>query len=464
MALLEAVSKSSAGRKGRVVSFAAVLLAAILPFFISGFSLTGRIASIVAVCILLWLLELVPPFVPTLLLWVLIPLFLSESDPKYSLPNTLQWAADPVLALFFGGFALAAATERHGLDKKLAAWAFARAGNSFSLALLTAIGLTAFMSMWISNIAAAALMFSCLRPLLSQLETADEIRRALLVGTAVGANLGGIATPIGTGPNAIALAHTANQHHITFIDWMVFAVPLTAALLCLGFAWLWYRTRNVGKDNWKSKVDHAFEVSPSEEAKHDMRLGQISLLCILGISIALWLTEPVHGVAAAVVAVAASASLFLFQLLKKEDLARIDWSTLLLIAGGITIGKLLESSGMISSAAGKLALGQLDPTVAIFILCFASALLSALMSNTATAVLLIPIASAFMPEPSTAILIAVSASFGMPFIISTPPNAMAYGEGARAADLLYPGLVIMFVGCILVSLTGRAVLNFAGIP
>ena len=186
---------------------------------------------------------------------------------------------------------------------------------------------------------------------------------------------------------------------------------------------------------------------------------------VLAASVVLWLTEPVHGIPAAVVSVGAAASLFLSGLLRKNDLGRIDWSTLLLIAGGITLGKMLEASGLIHDAAAKLTLGEMNAYLAIFILCFASAFLSALMSNTATAVLLIPLAGALMPEPSTAILIAVAASFGMPFIISTPPNAMAHGEGGvRSSDLFYPGVVIMLLGCAVVSLTGRAVLNFVGIP
>jgi sodium-dependent dicarboxylate transporter 2/3/5 len=205
--------------------------------------------------------------------------------------------------------------------------------------------------------------------------------------------------------------------------------------------------------------------SPKSEQDERRRRGQIGFLVVLGTAALLWLTEPLHGVPAAVVAMGAAASLFLAGLLKKDDISRIDWSTLLLIAGGITLGRLLEASGLVHAAAANLTLAEMNPYLAIFILCFASALLSALMSNTATAVLLIPLATAFMPQPSTAILIAVAASFGMPFIISTPQNAMAHGEGGvRSTDLLYPGLVIMFLGCVLVSLTGRAVLNLAGIP
>jgi sodium-dependent dicarboxylate transporter 2/3/5 len=438
---------------------APILLAAILPFLLLDSPLASRVVAIVSVCIALWLLDVVPPFVPTLLLWVLIPVFLSPLDSKYSLVNTLRWAADPVLALFFGGFALGAATGRQGLDKRLAAWAFSRSRASFALMLLTTIGMTAFMSMWISNIAAAALMFAALRPLLSQLETGDPARRTLLVGIALGANLGGIATPIGTGPNGIAMSFVAGQHHLTFVDWMVFALPLTVLLIGLGYVLLLGRARTSGGSAWKLNTDL---ISPDETR---LRGGQFGLIAVLGVSVVLWLSEPLHGIPAAVIALAAAASLFLFRLLRKEDIARLDWSTLLLIAGGITVGKLLEASQLISAATDRLSLAELHPTFALFLLCFTSALLSALMSNTATAVFLIPIASAFLPEPSTAILIAISASFGMPFVISTPPNAMAYGEGGlRQSDLFVPGLVIMLIGCAVVSVTGRAVLNFVGVP
>ena len=157
--------------------------------------------------------------------------------------------------------------------------------------------------------------------------------------------------------------------------------------------------------------------------------------------------------------------LFLSGLLKKKDILKIDWSTLLLIAGGITLGRLFEQSGLIKTLAANVPFGDLHPSLTIFLLCLASALLAALMSNTATAVLLIPLATALVPYPSTAILIAISASFGVPFVISTPQNAMVYGEGGvKFGDLFWPGIFLMVLGCVIVSLTGPAVLNFVGIP
>lgn len=442
----------------QAAAFALVFAVSGLALVVIDSPLIARIVAIASACLLLWLFELVPPFVPTLMLWVLIPVVVSPIDSAYSLTNTLRWAADPVLALFFGGFALAAGTERHGLDRTLADFVFKRTHDSAVAALAMVMGLTAFMSMWISNIAAAALMFACLRPVLTGIPADSTLRRSLLVGVAIGANLGGMATPIGTGPNAIAVASVSAAHRVTFIDWMIFALPLTIGLLLLGFLFLRFRFST-------RRELMSFDLIDDRTGESGSRPGRLGFIIVFATGVLMWLTEPIHGIPAAAVALGAAAALFLFRLLEKEDLARIDWSTLLLIAGGITMGRLIEASGLVTSAAERFAVADLHPTVALFILCMTSALLSALMSNTATAVLLIPIAHAFMPEPSTAILIAVSASFGMPFVISTPPNAMAYGEGGlRSSDLLYPGLAVMLVGCLLVSVTGRAVLNFAGIP
>jgi sodium-dependent dicarboxylate transporter 2/3/5 len=238
---------------------------------------------------------------------------------------------------------------------------------------------------------------------------------------------------------------------------MTFALPLTIGMLLLAFLLLIWHSRN---ESGRATLGPATEPA---DLVHDRHPSLV--VAIVVVAAALWLTEPFHHVPAAAVALGAAAFLFLTGLLRQVDLSKIDWSTLLLIAGGITLGRLLETSGIVHAAAAAFPFGQMHPTLTLFILCFASALLSALMSNTATAVMLIPLASVVFPEPSTAILIAVSASFGMPFVVSTPPNAMAYGEGGvRTVDLFVPGLILMIVGCLVVSLTGRAALNLAGIP
>lgn len=441
-----------------ILTVLGISLAAIFAFDSTVLRLTTIIAG---TCLALWLSELVPPFVPTLLLWTLSPLLLGFFDKKFSLPNVLTWAADPVLALFLGGFAIGVATERYGFDKKLAQLSLKASGRSFPKFLLFTIFLTAFLSMWISNIAAAALMLACLRPIAKHFEDNDRLRRMLLVGIALGANIGGISTPVGTGPNAIALAHVSITHHVSFLDWMFLAIPLAFGMLIFGYLILIFRSdlQHQKTENLPAKLT----LQNEEEGKFG--LGEIGFLIVISLTILAWLTEPLHGISASIVALGATSVLFLSGLLKAKDLSKIDWSTLILIAGGITLGKLLEQTGIVKTLAENISWQEINPTLGLFLLCFASAILSALMSNTATAVLLIPLAGAFFPEPSTAILIAISASFGMPFVISTPPNAMVYGEGGvKFKDLFLPGIILMLTGCLLVSLTGRFILNLAGIP
>ena len=443
-----------------IFTIAGISLAATFAFETATLRLTAVVAGI---CLVLWLSETVPPFVPTLLLWTLVPLTLGSLDKKFGLANVLSWAVDPVLALFFGGFVLGVATERYGFDKKLANFALRSAGKSFARLLLFVILLTAFLSMWMSNIAAAALMLAALHPILLNFEFESRLRRALLVGIALGADLGGISTPIGTGPNAIAIASVSSSNPISFLGWMSFALPLAIGMLLASFALILIRVRHEPMD-WSNKIGEIEETPLPAEAETGFKRGESAFLLVFAGTVLLWLTEPLHGVSASVVSLGATSFLFLSGLLKKEDLLRVDWSTLLLIAGGITLGKLLEQSELVRIIAGSVAWSNLNPTLALFVLCLASATLSALMSNTATAVMLIPLAHALVPDPSTAILVAIAASFGIPFVISTPPNAMVYGEGGlKFKDLFLPGIIIMILGCLLISLTGRAILRFAGI-
>ncbi|UYZ57707.1 SLC13 family permease [Hymenobacter latericus] len=437
-------------------ALAALVIGALLPW-VSTFA-EGAALVLAGVCLALWLSEAVPPFVPALLLAVLVPAGLGRHNPaEYGLGQVLGWGADPVLALFFGGFVLSAATRAHALDRALIQQTTRLAGGSgLRLLLLTSV-LTAVLSMWLSNIAASALVLASLQPLLQQLPPNAALRRALLLGVAFGADFGGMATPIGSGPNGLALAETAARGvPVSFGAWMLFALPLTLGLLAAALALVVWRFHLGGSNT-------AVPVTPAEPLPPDARRRH--LLAVLLLTVVLWLTEPWHGVAAGVVALGSAAVLFAIRLITPETLRELDWSTLMLIAGGLMLGRLLEQSGVVRTLSAQVNWQQMPPAVGLFGLCIISALLSALMSNTAAVVMLIPLGQAIYPEPSTAILVALAASMGVPFVISTPPNAMAYSQGGlKPADLLVPGLLLMLGGCLLISLTGRAVLHWAGIP
>jgi solute carrier family 13 (sodium-dependent dicarboxylate transporter), member 2/3/5 len=450
-------AESIRARLAAALALAALATAA--PWALIEDPVVARAAAVGGLCLVLWLSEAVPPYVPTFVLWALTPLALGAFGEELGLRAVLGWSADPVLALFLGGFTLSAAASRYGIDSWIARLAV-RLSRGRRLALLAlAILATALLSMWMSNIAAAAMMIAALHPLFAGMPLDDRFRRALLVGVAVGANFGGIATPVGTGPNAIAIAAMAAMapfHPITFLSWMVFALPLALGLSAAGFLLLALRFRVAGVARLPELAAPAGQ-APAGRARW--------VVLIFACTVAAWLTEPLHGAPSALVALLATAVLFGSGLLERRDLARIDWSTLLLIAGGIGLGNLFEQSGLVGGAAGLIPWAEVPDFVRTLLLCLASALLSAVMSNTATATMLIPLVASFDPSPATAILIAIAASLGIPFAISTPPNAMVYGEGGiQSSDFLVPGLTLMVLGCLLLSATGPAVLRLVGIP
>jgi sodium-dependent dicarboxylate transporter 2/3/5 len=393
--------------------------------------------------------EIVAPFVPTLFLLVATPLLLASFSPRYALRNVLAWSADPVLALFAGGLALGLAAQRHGVDASLASFVVRAAGRSRRALIGFVLAAAAFMSMWLSNVGAAALLLAALRPVLAA-PAETRLRRSLLVALAVGANLGGMTTPIGSGPNAIAIAETSRLHPISFVTWMGFGVPIALGMCVLAYAWLVLRHR----------IGGSCEL-PSEAPAALTRRGRAVVL-LLALTIAAWLTEPLHGFGASSVALVLVLLLFGSKLLTKSDLGSLDWSTLGLIAGGLTLGRLLENTGIVSLLAQALAAADVPRWVWLGALVGASAGLSAIMSNTATAAMLVPVALELDHSPSSAIIVAIATSFGMPFPISTPPNALVYGAGARTADLLEIGLGLMLIGCVLVTLSGSWFLGFLG--
>lgn len=437
-------------------SYLNLVIVLILTCLAGFFSLTyfdnpiqARATFIAGFCLILWLSEIVPAYVPTLVLWALTVLLLGSSSKEFTLTEVLKWSANPVLLLFFGGFAFGVAASRYGLDNLMAKLAVKFSGGSRLFLLSLTVLATAFMSMWMSNIAAAAMMIAALHPLTAKLSSENNFRVALLLAITVGANFGGIATPIGTGPNAIAISALAKTKQITFVEWMSFALPLTIGVLIISTILLVLLYRVKGK----FEIEETIVPTLSHEGK--------LVVVIFTLTILAWLTEPFHGIPSAVVALISSAILFGSNLLSREDLNSIDWGTIALIAGGISLGNLLEQADLISFWANKISWAGMPLTTQLFVVCFASALLAALMSNTATVTMLVPFALTFIPNPSVAVLVAIAASFGVPFIISTPINAMVYSEGGiKAKDFFILGFPLMILGCLVLAVTGFYVLSF----
>ncbi len=408
-------------------------------------SIAARALLLASIALACWLSEWTPTWLPTLLLWLGVPALLAPLDAAFAPARVLAWSADPVLVLFAGGFALAAAARAQGLDRRLADAALRLArGDAWRLVVAAAVATWA-TSMWMSNIAAAAMLLGALAPVLASLPDDAPVRRALLVAVAMGANTGGIGTPIGTGPNAIAIAAAEPVRTIGFVEWMAFGVPLALGLL--GGMLLLVRLR------FRPTGPVALPAAGAPPTAAAPRVALLGLAAVTG-----WLTEPLHGIPAWQVAAALVPLLLATGALPWRALATLDWATLVLIAGGLALGRLLEQAALVGTAIDALALDALPAATRLAVLALAAALLSALMSNTATATVLIPLAWTLEPTPAAAILMAVACSLGVPFAISTPPNAMAVARGLRTRDLLAIGLPLMLAGLAVITLTGPPLL------
>jgi sodium-dependent dicarboxylate transporter 2/3/5 len=411
--------------------------------------LLARATMLTCVALVLWLTELIPLYATTLILLAGCALLLGPLDPRaFSLQRVLSWTANPVMALFFGGFALSVAGSKYGIDAYLAGWMVRISGGRRAMLLLTVMSVTAVLSMWMSNIAAAAMVLVTLAPLLRAAEDQPHYRKALLLGVAFAANFGGIATPLGTGPNLIAIGAIEERMRITFPQWMSFGVPLTMIMVAFSYALL------VMLHRVRGRMDGA-PVAPPRLSGRGW-----TVVAFFFLAVGLWLTEPLHRIPSAVTALALAGVLFALRLLDARDLNRIEWDTLMLIAGGLALGELFDESGLARSLASRVDWAALHPTVFLFAFILACATLSAIASNTAAAAMLIQIGLSIVPDPSFAVLVALGASMGVPFVISTPPNAMVYNRGGlRPIDLALPGFVLMLSGCAGLALAGPQVLR-----
>jgi sodium-dependent dicarboxylate transporter 2/3/5 len=360
----------------------------------------------------------------------------NRSDAPISARAFMEPFASDVIMLFFGGFLLAAAVTRHGVDVAIAARMLKPFVRS-PLALIYGLaGLSALFSMWISNTATAAMMTTLVAPILSPIPKEHRFRWAIVLAIAFGANIGGVGTPIGTPPNAIAFAELNRAgYEITFLGWMLIAVPLELLLLGIVGAVLHSMFRPGADLTLVVPVAHQ---ALSRRAKYT--------LTILGVSIGLWLTGGQHGLSPGTVALLAAAALMAGGAIGSSDVGAIDWKVLILMWGALSLGVGVERSGL----AGYLARANLGGLPGGFwsagvVIALAGATLSTFMSNTAAAALLVPIALALaLPgREELAIVAALSCSFAMAMPVSTPPNAIAYSTGQvpRGAMIRAGGLV-----------------------
>ncbi|MFH2049521.1 MAG: DASS family sodium-coupled anion symporter [bacterium] len=438
----------------RLLKVLAILGLAIGSYFLplSGLTVDSRLCLMIFVGAAgLWVTEAIPPFATAIMVIVLSiyllgspggPLTVDTGGVVHNYQIYLNPIASPTLVLFFGGFILAIAATKHGFDIRLAKAFLKPFGTHPKMVLLGVICITALFSMFMSNTATTAMMIAIVTPLFMHFKGRDPFRKALVLAIPFAANIGGIGTIIGTPPNAVAASVLGELGHpISFFSWMMIGVPLAIVLLFI----LWVILIKV----YKPREDH-FEILFPDNLELTWDLVLVTATFV--VTVCLWLTEPLHNIPSGVVALIPIMVFSLFHIITRDDLKKVEWNVLILIAGGMTLGVAMKSSGLSVVFIKIITALGLSPLVLLIALIVFSIMLSNFMSNTSAANLLIPIVTSlsFISPVVGAIGVAFACSFAMSLPISTPPNAIAFATNeVETKDMIKYGSLVSLVGLIL---------------
>jgi len=453
-----------------------------------------RLSAVFALVIVYWVTEAIPLPV-TALLGPAIAVPLGVAGAREAFANF----GHPIIFLFMGSFLISGAMMTHGLDRRIALFVLSRrwVGDRPARILLAFGGIAAFLSMWMSNTATTAMMLPIGLGVLRTLSHGDSgntsarsslYSAGLMLMIAFSCNIGGIATPVGTPPNLIAIGMIERivGTKISFFDWMLFALPITVVL----FSFLYLVVRGLfcrGATSLEGAVDairRERSTLGAWSAGEKVALAAFLLAVVLWtlpgfVSLALGSASPVSvkvkgALAEGPSAILAASLLFLVPVdwrnrkfaMNWEQALRIDWGTILLFGGGLSLGTLAFSSGLagavgteIESFAGGL------PLWAVVLLALVVAdLMTEFMSNTASANLLIPIFLAMAVQsgvdsmmPALAATLGCSMAFCFP--VATPPNAIVYGSGRVSLTQMIRVGVLLDAGCALLAWVGLLLLS-----
>jgi sodium-dependent dicarboxylate transporter 2/3/5 len=400
-----------------------------------------RIIAIFAFATLMWLMEVVPSWATSVAIIGLMLVFTSDSGIKWmcdpdevgkllSYKAIMATFADPVIMLFIGGFILAIAATKTGLDAQLAKVLLKPFGKRSEMLLLGFLLITGLFSMFVSNTATAAMMLTFLTPVFRQLPPEGKGRIAMALSIPVAANLGGMGTPIGTPPNTIAMKYLNDPEGLNlglgFGQWMMFMLPLVIVLLFIS----WMLLKTIFPFSQKT-VELQIDGGMKKDSKTYI------VIVTFFVTVALWLLDTVTGINSYTVALIPFVVFALTGIITRGDLEEINWSVIWMVAGGFALGYGLNASGLAALAVASIPFGDFSPLLILLLsglICYA---LSNFISNSATAALLMPILAVVCTAMgdkldaiggmSTVLIgIAIAASSAMVLPISTPPNALAY--------------------------------------
>ncbi len=411
-----------------------------------------------------WVTEAVPIYAASLLPIVLFPITGVTTIAEATAPY-----ADPIVFLLLGGFLLALAIERWDLHERFALQVMLLAGSSARRLVFAFMLSTAVLSMWISNTATAMMMVPIGAAVIVQFasladrsdgaghivaqadrSTADlptsRFGLAVMLGIAYGASIGGAATLIGSPPNAIfaGVAESALGVQIGFLEWMVFAAPVSAGFLGLAWAVLM-----VALPPEVDRLEGHGVLADRLEQLGPMRPAERRVLLVFGAVVTAWLARPfllepvVPAITDPVIAIGGAIALFVMPAGEEQDTRllawdasdRLPWGVLVLLGAGFSIASAFQASGLDAWIAGLVAgVGGLPLPIMITLIAAAVIFLTEVNSNTATAAVFIPvmvgIGAAVGIDPMIPMAVtALAASYAFMLPVATPPNAIVFGSG-----------------------------------
>ena len=401
--------------------------------------------SILVFVAILWLTEAIHVSITALLIPML-AVFLGVFNTQTALNNF----SNSIIFLFLGGFALAAALHKQKLDQALADKVLLIARGRMSVAVFMLFGVSAGLSMWISNTATAAMMLPLVLGVMTKLDAKKNHNTFLfvLLGIAYSASIGGIATLVGSPPNAIAAAEVG----LNFTEWMKLGLPISLILMPIAILVLYTMT--------KPDLSHKFEL---DHKPVEWTNGKMVTLAIFLLTVTLWIfSKPINTMLGGfakfdtLVAIGAILLLGASRAVEWKDIEKTtDWGVLILFGGGICLSNVLKATGTSVFLAHSLT-GFLEQTGVLLTILSVVAFvvfLTEFASNTASAALLVPvfatIAEALGLSPvilSALIAVAASCAFMLP--VATPPNAIVFGTGhIKQKEMMRIGFVLN-IACI----------------
>ena len=444
------------------------------------FTLTQqRVIAIFAFTAMMWILEVIPTWTTSVVAIVSILLttsnkglgFLMAKDNLGELTNyksIMAAFADPVIMLFLGGFVLAFAATKVGLDVQLAKVMLKPFGKNPKTVLLGILLVIGIFSMFMSNTATAAMMLTFLTPVLATLPKDGGGRISLALAIPIAANLGGMGTPIGTPPNAIALGALQDAgYNITFVGWMIRMVPYVIVMLLFA----WFLLMKLYPFKAKS-IELKIEGAPVKTTPFQKYVVWVTF----ALTIILWVGESLFKVNSNIVAMIPFAVFSATGILKARHLEHINWAVLWMVAGGFALGTALNQTGLATTLIKTIPFASWNALVVMLVGGLICYFLSNFISNSASANLVVPIlmvvgkAIAGNPESAESfsalggvsamiIGVAICASLAMCLPVSTPPNALAHSTGMiTTKQMATVGIIVGVVGLVL----GYAMLIFIG--